>query len=471
MVSAESRTDNFNYILHQSAAQKVLIGQNLQFEGFDGAVTVSRLVCGDIENVYTADANNQIYNVNWPTSGAYYVAYNTAEEAQLSVEDPYMPLTLKVGTKEVSTIALGTSLTIDTGGMNLFPQDQVDLVIKGPDWQIKYDDVNDQEFTDITVSELKKYGTDGLKTTGWTIGDYTFQIKTESAQACGLEADSAVKPLRMLKLEVEDTTPPASTINLKNTTYAQTYINWTWNDPADTDLSHVMVYLNGGFQINVSKGTQYYNATELTPDIAYTIGTCTVDTSGNKNQTMVNHTARTALDTKPPVIIHTPRITAIERSPIRISATITDDIEVASATLFFRITGEETWASTSMSPIGNNYSATIQASNVTTAGVEYYIRAVDAALNAAHSPATAPKVPYSITVKPVFAVELSVDTAARSTAPGENALYKLTVNNTGAVVDTYTLSVKNPDNVDVAALSIYPHITNLAAGASTMVRL
>jgi parallel beta-helix repeat protein len=51
-----------------------------------------------------------------------------------------------------------------------------------------------------------------------------------------------------------------------------------------------MVYLNGSFQINVSKGTQFYNATELTPDTAYTIGTHTVDTSGNINQTLVNHT-------------------------------------------------------------------------------------------------------------------------------------------------------------------------------------
>jgi hypothetical protein len=75
MVGAESRTDNFNYIVKQPAAQKVLIGQNLQFEGFDGTVTISRLVSGDVENVYQADAKNQIYNVNWPTSGAYYVNY------------------------------------------------------------------------------------------------------------------------------------------------------------------------------------------------------------------------------------------------------------------------------------------------------------------------------------------------------------------------------------------------------------
>ena len=196
MVGAASRGDNFNYILKMQPAQKVLIEQNLQFVGFTGTVTVSRLVSGDVKNVYTTDADDRIYNVNWPTSGAYYVAYNTADQAQLLVEEPVMPLELKVGTKEVSTIALGTKLTIDTGGMNLFPEDQVDLVINGPEGQIKYDVVNYQKFTDITVAALNnKYGASNLETAGWTIGAYTFKVKTDDVQACGLKTESVVKPL------------------------------------------------------------------------------------------------------------------------------------------------------------------------------------------------------------------------------------------------------------------------------------
>nr|QNO56387.1 hypothetical protein JCABFCCD_00028 [Methanosarcinales archaeon ANME-1 ERB7] len=206
IVSAESRGDNFNHIVVEPTPQKVLIGQNLEFEGFDTIETVSRIVSGDIENVYQADANNRIYNVNWPTSGAYYVNYDYARkdyEAQLSVEEPDMPLKLKVGTKEVSSIALGTKLTIDTGGMNLFPEDQIDLVIKGPDGQVKYDDVNAQQFTDITVADLNDwYGDNNLETTGWTIGDYTFKVETDDVNACGLEAESVVRPLQILKGEI-----------------------------------------------------------------------------------------------------------------------------------------------------------------------------------------------------------------------------------------------------------------------------
>ncbi|MFA4957062.1 MAG: PGF-pre-PGF domain-containing protein [Candidatus Methanoperedens sp.] len=90
-----------------------------------------------------------------------------------------------------------------------------------------------------------------------------------------------------------DTTAPASVTNLINITYAQTYITWTWTTP-DTDIAKVMVYLDGIFKENVTSPTNYYNATNLIPDAEYTISTHAVDTSGNINQTWVNHTVRTA---------------------------------------------------------------------------------------------------------------------------------------------------------------------------------
>ena len=91
-----------------------------------------------------------------------------------------------------------------------------------------------------------------------------------------------------------DTTPPASVTNLHNVTFATTSVNWTWNDPTDTGFSKVMVYLNGVFKTNVTKGSLFYLATALVPNTAYTLGTHTVDSSGNINQTWVNHSARTA---------------------------------------------------------------------------------------------------------------------------------------------------------------------------------
>jgi hypothetical protein len=218
----KSKSDNYNHILAQPALQKVLIGQNLQFYGFNTTpVTVSRIVSGGIANVYHADANNRIYNVNWQTSGTFYVNYDptaSTYDAQLSVEDADIPLSLKVGTWEVTSIAAGTNLIIDTHGMNLFPEDQVDLVVIGPDGQIKHDDSNDQQFTDITVDYLtSNYGDADitLETAGWTSGAYTFKVKTDADEACGLEAESVVRPLLLLKGEIAIEADTTSTVELE----------------------------------------------------------------------------------------------------------------------------------------------------------------------------------------------------------------------------------------------------------------
>lgn len=87
---------------------------------------------------------------------------------------------------------------------------------------------------------------------------------------------------------------PASITNLKNITYAQTYINWTWTDPADSNFSDVIVYIDGIFKTNVSKGKEYYNLTNLTPDTTYNMSTHTKDTNGSINTTWKYDNARTA---------------------------------------------------------------------------------------------------------------------------------------------------------------------------------
>ena len=53
----------------------------------------------------------------------------------------------------------------------------------------------------------------------------------------------------------------------------------------------------------------------------------------------------------------------------------------------------------------------------------------------------------------VYGLVLTVDTEEKTTAPGVNATYSLTVQNTGTVGDSFALSVDNPDNAAVATLS------------------
>jgi hypothetical protein len=223
----QSVSGKYNIIKKDYAAtvQSVLIGQSLDFFtnwGVTNTVTIYRVKDG-VEWTKKADQDNTltITGGEWTKDGSYYVNYNEADrtrDAQLTFSEPDMPLALKVGTKEISSMAQGTpEFKVDTAGMNLFDNDVVDLVIKGPEGQIKIDMKNNQTFTGITVSELKAFGTE-LKTDGWKIGDYTFQVKTKSAEACGLDAVSAVKTLRIMKGEIAIDAEPTSTIEYDTVT-------------------------------------------------------------------------------------------------------------------------------------------------------------------------------------------------------------------------------------------------------------
>lgn len=103
-------------------------------------------------------------------------------------------------------------------------------------------------------------------------------------------------------------------------------------------------------------------------------------------------------DTTPPTIIHAPVTTAIEGQNVTITATITDNVGVTSATLYYRKTGETSYTSIAMLKSGNTWTATIPASAVTPADVEYYISTTDG-INTATDPATNPEtLPHKITV-------------------------------------------------------------------------
>jgi parallel beta-helix repeat protein len=91
-----------------------------------------------------------------------------------------------------------------------------------------------------------------------------------------------------------DFKPPMNVTNLKNISYAPSYINWTWKDPNDNDFKKVMVFIDSKFKGNVSKGKRYYNATNITANTSHTISTWTVDMNGNINKTWTNHSAWTA---------------------------------------------------------------------------------------------------------------------------------------------------------------------------------
>lgn len=94
------------------------------------------------------------------------------------------------------------------------------------------------------------------------------------------------------------TTPPASISNLHMISRGTNYIEWGWTNPTTSDFSHVDIYINGEFKDNVPKGTAHYKATNLAPSTKYTIGTHTVDNSGNINPTLKTNTQTTKSGTQ-----------------------------------------------------------------------------------------------------------------------------------------------------------------------------
>jgi hypothetical protein len=121
------------------------------------------------------------------------------------------------------------------------------------------------------------------------------------------------------------------------------------------------------------------------------------DTNDNEARTAA-YTITVSADTVAPTITHTAVTSAKAGDQITITATITDNVGVQSATLYYRKTGDASYSTVAMSASGDTYTAVIPASAVTTAGIQYYISATDGT-NAATVPTANPTTaPYSVSV-------------------------------------------------------------------------
>lgn len=118
-------------------------------------------------------------------------------------------------------------------------------------------------------------------------------------------------------------------------------------------------------------------------------------------------------DTMAPDIYHSPVRTAYTGSNLIISATITDNLSVASATLYYRQIGTTEWKSTLMTAHNSRYSGIIPADALTLDGVEYYIDAFD---GISHTLKGDAKNAYVVTVK------LAVDGSSLGDVDGDGTI-------------------------------------------------
>jgi hypothetical protein len=79
-----------------------------------------------------------------------------------------------------------------------------------------------------------------------------------------------------------------------------------------------------------------------------------------------------------------------------LEATITDNLNISYANLYYRIAGTEDWNTVRMNKLNDAYSAIIPASYITVDGLEYYIEAFDGVSTTFKKSA---EDPYTITVQ------------------------------------------------------------------------
>ena len=141
-------------------------------------------------------------------------------------------------------------------------------------------------------------------------------------------------------------------------------------------------------------GVKTFTDTNVTPGQMYYYNFTVVKTDLSESKPSGKISVR-AKDTMAPNIYHDGVYSAFTGSKLIISATANDNLQIDKVELFYRVTGTESWRAVTMTAVNDRYSAVIPSSDVTTDGLEYYIRAFDG-VNYAYK-GTAEQ-PYAITV-------------------------------------------------------------------------
>lgn len=85
----------------------------------------------------------------------------------------------------------------------------------------------------------------------------------------------------------------------------------------------------------------------------------------------------TSMDTMALDIYHSPVYHAFTGSNLVISATVTNNVGIKEAKVYYRVKGQTEWNSKKMTNVNDKYSVAIDAKYITVEGLEYYIEATD----------------------------------------------------------------------------------------------
>ena len=151
----------------------------------------------------------------------------------------------------------------------------------------------------------------------------------------------------------------------------------------------------------ISPDENTYVDTDIEPGVRYyytfTVVLTSIGTDTGNESSPAGKISITAKDTMAPSVYHSPVYTATTGSKVIISATVSDNIGIQNAVLYYRIKGTEDWKSAEMTSSNDKYTASVPSSFVTLDGIEYYIAAYDG-LNYTYAGSHTSENPYEITV-------------------------------------------------------------------------
>lgn len=278
---------------------------------------------------------------------------------------------LEVGGEKVDTVGndlvtfvvdfnrdMDTSINLEVKFGSYYPY--ADYVVPGSyvsarQWrgEMKLSTIIENGYQYWSVSNGRAEGTSYKLYTDW--GRFPFMIDTSSAQALLMQAEALETGISLSWTQDDfDTLAGYNLYRSDKEDGLYTKINRTVI-PADTKI-----WLDD----TVEPGQKYYyNFTVVQSDMAES------EPSGK--------VVITALDTMAPDIYHSPVYHAFTGNNLVITATVTDNVGINAATLYYRTTGTEEYASLAMTNNNDKYSAIISSDVITTAGLEYYIEATD----------------------------------------------------------------------------------------------
>ncbi len=167
----------------------------------------------------------------------------------------------------------------------------------------------------------------------------------------------------------------------------------------------------------------------------------------------------TAKDTLSPSLYHTPVNQGYENNNLVISCTASDNVSIKNVTLYYRALGDSEWKSLSMVKTNDKYSATIFGSDVTLAGLEYYIVATDGIQSVTKG---SEEIPYTIVVKSADSLLNLGDIDGNGTVTTKDALMLMQCINGDLILtdDQFKRADLNKDGIlsSVEALRILQYV-------------